>query len=82
MNEDFITTLKEKTGEKIICKKLFSLRCKSKLSEIEMAEKLGWTKKKLLMFENTVDGDIMILDLKNYLNVLGYKLNVDFVEKT
>ena len=61
-----------------VAKLLFLLRCKSALSQKDMAEKLGCSQSRISKIENSNDENLSLKDLIDYARVLKLQLDIGF----
>ena len=71
------TNIIESFKKMSVAKQMHALRIGSGLSIEVMAEQLGWTKKRLVFFERRDSDKMVVSDMIQYVEALGYKLSVD-----
>ena len=64
-----------------LARTLFNLRHQAGLSEQEVAERLGWTAKRVENFERREVDKISFGDFERYLAAIGVKAGISFFEK-
>lgn len=60
-------------AKRVIKDRLMVERCLKDLTMKEMAARLGWTMKRLIAFEESLDADLTLGDIGEYATALGMK---------
>lgn len=77
-DEKFSKKVAEDIEQKKVAKLLFTLRCNAKLSQKEMADKIGCSQARISKLEKCDNDNIRIGDLKDYANALNLELNIGY----
>jgi transcriptional regulator with XRE-family HTH domain len=74
--------VEKEIGKKGLAKFLFVLRCQHKLTQKQLAEKIGVTQSKISKLESAYDNEITIQDLLTYANALDLQLEIGYRSKS
>ena len=73
-NEEHKEAIKNEIARKGLAKFLFALRCEHKLTQEELAERIGCTQSRISKIESSYDEDLSVKDFKDYGKALGLQL--------
>jgi len=77
-DKSFVKSFEELLNSKQIAKTLFSLRCRTNLSQEDVAKKMNCTQGKVSKIENSKDFDLSIDDLVKYCSAVNMRLEIGF----
>ena len=77
-SKDLADEFEKQIAAKTLVRKLFVLRQIKGLSQLEVAEKLGWSQSRVFKFESSDDADLRLGDVIAYLTAIDLELGIEF----
>lgn len=80
-DKKFTKSVEKEINTRQIAKTLFAMRCKSGLTQADIAKKMGCTQGKVSKIENVLDTDISMGDLLKYCSAMNMQLEINFFDR-
>ena len=78
LEKGFRERTEKEIREKSLSKFLFALRCDNKLTQKQLADKIGCSQSRISKIESAYDREITVKDLLDYANALGLQLELGY----